>query len=95
MPVGFLLKWVGLPIIMVLGALAVPVLLLLAVIGLPFIVVLFFGSVLLTITGPVLAFGIAAAKVLIPVVLLFLVVRWFWRSRTVSTDAAPNATPRS
>ena len=95
LPVGFLLKWVGLPILMVLGVLALPVLLVLAVIGLPFIVVFFFGSILLTITGAVLAFGIAAAKVLIPVVLVFLVVRWIWRSLSVSPDAAPYAPPRS
>lgn len=95
LPVGFLLKWVGLPILMVLGVLALPVLLLLAVIGLPVIVVFFFGSILLTITGAVLAFGIAAAKVLIPMALVFLVVRWIWRSRGVSPDAAPYAPPRS
>lgn len=92
LPVGFLLKWVGLPLLAVLGVLALPVLILLAVIGLPIIAVLFFGGALLSTVGVVLTGGLALAKVLIPVALAVLLVRWLLRSRReVTPVAAPPA----
>jgi hypothetical protein len=80
LPVGFLLKWVGLPLLAVLGVLALPVLLLLLVIGLPVFVVLMFGGALLSLVGMVLTVGVALAKVLIPMALVVLVIRWMWRA---------------
>jgi len=99
LPLGFLFKWVGLPILAVLGVLALPVLLLLAVIGLPLIVVVVFSSILLSITGAVLTFGLAAAKVLIPIVLVVMLLRWLprWllRSREpLSSNEVPSAQPQ-
>lgn len=91
LPVGFLLKWVGLPLIAILGTLSLPVLILLAIIGLPIIVVIVFGSVLLSIVGFVLTAGFAVLKVLLPVLLVFLLVRWVWRSRTKAAAPAPMA----
>lgn len=91
LPAGFLLKWVGLPLLAVLGTLSVPVLILLAIIGLPIIVVLFFGSILLSIVGFVLTAGIAMLKVLVPVLLVYWLVRWVMRSRApvAATPSAP------
>jgi hypothetical protein len=94
LPLGFLLKWVGLPIIAVLGTLALPVLILLAIVGLPIIVIVVFGGMLLTIAGFVLTMGLAVLKVLLPVALVFLVVRWLWRRANPAVTpagAAPSA----
>ncbi len=85
LPVGFLLKWVGLPLLIVLLVLAAPVLLLLAVIGLPLFVVFLFGGALLSLVGVLLTVGVALLKIAIPVALVFLVVRWLWRGRTAPT----------
>jgi hypothetical protein len=87
LPAGFLLKWVGLPLLAVLGTLSVPVLILLAIIGLPIIVVLFFGSILLSIVGFVLTAGIAMLKFLVPLLLVYWLVRWVMRSRAPAADA--------
>lgn len=97
LPLGFLLKWVGLPILAVLGVIALPLLVLLAVVGLPIIVVVVFGGILLSIAGFVLTAGIAVLKVLIPLAIAFYVVRWLWRRSkepavvTPAADAAPTA----
>jgi hypothetical protein len=88
LPLGFLLKWVGLPLLAVLGTLALPIVILLAIIGLPIIVVVVFGGLLLTIAGVVLTAGLAVLKVLVPLALVFLVVRWLWRR----ANRAPAAT---
>lgn len=80
LPVGFLLKWVGLPLLMVLGVLALPVLLLLLVIGLPVFVVLLFAGALVSALGVLLTVGVALAKVIIPIAIMVLVVRWLLRS---------------
>lgn len=91
LPAGFLLKWVGLPLLAILGTLSVPVLILLAIVGLPIIVVIVFGGVLLSVVGFVLTAGFAMLKFLLPVLLVFLLVRWVWRSRTPppTAPAAP------
>lgn len=89
LPLGFVLKWIGLPIVLVLGTLSLPVLILLAIIGLPLIVIIFFGSVLLSIVGFVLTAGIALLKFLIPVLLVYWLVRWVMRSRAQDTPSAP------
>lgn len=91
LPVGFLLKWIGLPLLAILGTLSVPVLILLAIVGLPIIVVIVFGGVLLSLVGFVLTAGIAMLKVLVPVLLVFLLVRWVWTSRAKAppVPAAP------
>lgn len=95
LPVGFLLKWVGLPLLAVLGVLALPVLLLLLVIGLPIFVVLMFGGALLSLVGMVLTVGVALAKVLIPVALAVLVIRWMLHAGSRPEGAVPSADPES
>ena len=81
LPVGFLLKFVGLPLLAVLGVLALPVLILLFVIGLPVIVVLVFGGALMALVGVLLTMGVALAKVIIPIALVVMLVRWLLRSK--------------
>jgi hypothetical protein len=95
LPVGFLLKWVGLPLLAVLGVLALPVLLLLLVIGLPIFVVLMFGGALLSLVGMVLTVGVALAKVLIPVALAVLVIRWMLRAGSRPAAPVASAEPES
>lgn len=95
LPVGFLLKWVGLPLLVVLGVLALPVLLLLLVIGLPIFVVLLFGGALLSLVGMVLTVGVALAKFLIPVALAVLVIRWMLRAASRSAEPGASAEPGS
>ena len=84
LPVGFLLKFFGLPLLAVLGTLAVPVLVLLFVIGLPVIVVLFFGGALMAVVGLLLTIGIALAKVIIPIALVVMLVRWLTRPKAAA-----------
>lgn len=89
LPLGFLLKWVGLPLLAVLLVLALPVLVLLVAIGLPIFVVILFGSMLMALVGTLLTVGIAVAKVLIPVLLVLWLVRYFAvtrKKRDVRTD---------
>jgi hypothetical protein len=88
LPVGFLLKFIGLPLLGVLGVLALPVLVLLFVIGLPVFVVLMLGGLLMAVVGTLLSVGIAVAKVVIPIALLVMLVNWFLRDRS-AVPAAP------
>lgn len=82
LPAGFLLKFVGLPLLAVLGVLAAPVLVLLFVIGLPVFVVLLFGGALMALVGVLLTVGIALAKIIIPIALVVMVVRWLLRPKS-------------
>ena len=61
LPLGFLLKLIGWPLLAVLGTLAVPVLLLLLLVGLPIFVVLLVGGALLELVPAALAREITAA----------------------------------
>lgn len=87
LPLGAILKWVGLPLLTVLLVLALPVLLLLAVIGLPLFVVFLFGGALLSVVGVLLTIGVALLKVAIPVLLVLWVLRWAWRAKRAPADA--------
>lgn len=92
LPLGFLLKWVGLPLLAVLSVLALPVLVLLVAIGLPLFVVFLFGSVLMALVGTLLTVGIALAKVLIPMLLVVWLVRWLWGTRKPAPDVVTPST---
>lgn len=91
LPAGFLLKFVGLPLLAVLGVLALPVLILLLVVGLPIFVVLMIGGALMALVGVLLSVGLAVAKIVIPIALMVMVVRWLLRDRTPSPVSAPDA----
>lgn len=87
LPLGFLLKWVGLPIALVLGTLSAPVLIMLAVIGLPIIVVVVFAGMMIAIVGFVLSLGFAVLKFLLPIIIVYYVAKWLWRAMRPATPA--------
>lgn len=72
-PLGLVLKGIGLPVLLILGGLAMPVLILLAIVGLPIIAVLVLGAVLMSVLGIVVTVGLTLAKIVIPILLLV----WF------------------
>ena len=88
LPVGFILKFIGLPLLAVLGVLAAPVLILLLVVGLPIFVVLTIGGALMALVGFLLTIGLALAKIIIPIALVVMLVRWLFRDRTEAPIAA-------
>jgi hypothetical protein len=90
LPIGFLLKVIGWPIILVLGVLAAPVLILLFIIGLPIFAVILVGSLLMSLVGVLLTVGITLLKFAIPVLLIYWVVRWlWWKPAPISAAPAP------
>ncbi|MBX7119529.1 MAG: hypothetical protein K1X31_11065 [Gemmatimonadaceae bacterium] len=91
LPLGFLLKLIGWPLLAVLGTLAVPVLLLLLLVGLPIFVVLLVGGALLALVGTVLSVGLALAKVILPVALIVWLLGRLWRRDAAATPDAPAA----
>ena len=90
LPVGFILKFIGWPILMVLAVLAAPVLILLFIIGLPIFLVLIVGGLLMSLVGVLLTVGIAVAKIAIPILLIYWVVKWlFWPTAPATPSAEP------
>ena len=79
-PLAGVLKVIGLPILIVLGVIGAPVFLLLAAIGLPVLVVVGFGGVMLLLVGGLLALGILAIKIALPIILIVWLVKW-WRAK--------------
>lgn len=75
-PIAGVLKIVGLPLLIVLGVVGAPVFLLLAAIGLPALLVLGIGGLLLFFLGVLLALGVFAIKIILPIVLVVWLVKW-------------------
>jgi len=90
-PLAGVLKVIGLPILIVLGVVGAPVFLLLAAIGLPVLVVVGFGAVMLLLVGGLLALGILAIKIALPIILIVWLVKW-WRAKP-KPPRAPEAPP--
>jgi len=88
-PLAGVLKVIGLPILIVLGIVGAPVFLLLAAIGLPVLVVVGFGGVLMLLVGGLLALGVLAIKIALPIILIVWLVRW-WRGKPKSSEAPPS-----
>jgi hypothetical protein len=88
-PLAGVLKIIGLPVLIVLGIVGAPVFLLLAAIGLPALVVVGFGGVLVLLVGGLLALGILAIKIALPIILIVWLVRW-WRGKPASPEAPPS-----
>ena len=93
-PIAGVLKVIGLPVLIVLGVVGAPIFLLLAAIGLPVLVVVGFGGVLLALVGGLLALGILAIKIALPIILIVWLVKW-WRSKPQPprTPEAPSDVP--
>lgn len=87
-PIAGVLKVIGLPILIVLGVVGAPVFLLLAAIGLPVLLILGIGGVLLFFVGILLALGVFAIKIILPIVLVVWLVKWIFgrRRRSGSQD---------
>lgn len=75
-PIAGVLKVIGLPLLIVLGVIGAPLFLLLAAIGLPMLLVVGIGGVLLALLSGLLALGVLAIKIVLPIVLVVWVVRW-------------------
>ncbi len=78
-PLGAVLKLIGLPLLLVLAVIGAPLILLLAVIGLPVLLVVGFGAMLLALLGALLTLGLLAIKIVVPIVLIVWFVKWIAR----------------
>jgi hypothetical protein len=90
-PLAGVLKVIGLPVLIVLGLVGAPIFLLLAAIGLPLLVVVGFGGVLLLLVGGLLALGILAIKIALPIILIVWLVKW-WRAKPKPPRPAEGST---
>jgi hypothetical protein len=93
-PVAGVLKVIGLPVLIVLGVVGAPIFLLLAAIGLPVLVVVGFGGVLLALVGGLLALGILAIKIALPIILIVWLVKW-WRKPKHPAPPPPPMPPNT
>ncbi len=80
LPVAFLLKLVGIPVLVVLAILALPVFIVLAIVGLPIMFVIVAGIMLLVGFFAMLSIGILALKIVIPILLVYWLIRWWFRN---------------
>ena len=84
-PIAFLLKAIGIPLLIVLAVLALPVLFVLFLLGLPIFLVLLVGGLAMGALFAALSFGILALKVAIfvvlPMWLLWKLASWMFRRR--------------
>ncbi len=79
LPAAGVLKLIGIPVLIVLMVLGAPVLLLLAAVGLPLLLVFGIGAVIVMALFAVVSVSLAVLKLLLPVVLVFWVMRGLYR----------------
>ena len=79
-PIAFILKFIGLPVLAVLALLALPVFTILAIVGLPIMFVLVAGILLLVGFFAMLSIGILVLKIAIPVLLVYWLLRWWFKN---------------
>lgn len=88
-PVAFILKTIGLPMLLLLLLLALPIFIVLALIGLPFILVIVVGVMLVAGLFLLLKVGFIALMIALPIMIVYWVVRWLWRNgKTRGSDPA-------
>ena len=80
LPIAFILKLVGLPVLIVLAILAAPIFIILAIIGLPIMFVIIAGVLLLVGFFFILSMGLLVLKIAIPILLVYWLIRWFFRN---------------
>ena len=80
-PVAGILKFIGLPLLLVLGVVGAPVFLLLGAIGLPALLVVGIGGVIVALVGILLVVGFTLLKIALPIILVVWFVRWIMRPR--------------
>lgn len=89
LPVAFILKFIGLPILAVLALLALPVFIILAIVGLPIMFAIVAGIVLLVGFFFLLSIGLAVLKIAIPILLVYWLLRWWFRNgKSTNIDPA-------
>ena len=92
-PLAFVLKFVGLPILIVLGVLAAPVMFVLFLFGLPVFLVLIVAAVLMAGLFLALTVGLVALKiflfVVLPVWFVWTAATFCWRMIRPAPDAVP------
>lgn len=84
-PIAGILKFIGLPILLVVGIVGAPLFLILGAVGLPGLFVVGIGGAILLFVGLIAALGIFALKFILPIVLIVWFVRWILRRN----DTAP------
>ena len=92
-PIAAVLKFIGIPMLIVLGLLGAPIFLVLGAIGLPVAFVVGIGGGLLLLIGAMLALGVLAIKIALPIILVVWFVRWLRRPRPPVADIRPDAEP--
>jgi hypothetical protein len=97
LPIAFLLKAIGLPLLIVLAVLAAPVLFLLFLFGLPLFLVLLVGGLAMGVLFAALTFGLIALKIAIfvglPIWLVYKLLSWIFRGRTPRPNPTEGADP--
>jgi hypothetical protein len=86
-PIAFILKAIGLPLLALIGVLGAPIFIVLAIVGLPIILVFVFGGILLAILFGILSMGLVALKIALPIILVVWLVRWMLRATKDKPDA--------
>ena len=90
-PLAGILKFIGLPLLIVLALIGAPIFLLLSVVGLPVLWVLGIGGMLMLMVGALLAVGVVAIKIALPIILIVWFVRWLRRPKAAQPPAGPDA----
>ena len=80
LPLAFILKLIGLPVLIVLAILALPVFIILAIFGLPIMFIIIAGVLLLVGFFFILSMGLLVLKIAIPIIIVYWLVRWFFRN---------------
>jgi hypothetical protein len=98
-PIAFLLKTIGLPLLGILSVVAIPLLILLVLFGLPIFAVVLFGGLFMGLVGFVLTIGIAAIKiglfVVLPIWLVWKLVKTVYGWTFKRGDNGDDSTPPS
>ena len=92
-PAAGVLKFIGIPLLLVLALLGAPLFLLLGAVGLPVLFVVGLGGGLLLLLGVILAIGVIAIKIALPIVLVVWFIRWLRRPRTATPMVPPDVEP--
>ena len=92
-PIAAALKFIGIPMLIVLALVGAPIFLLLGALGLPVAFVVGIGGALLLLVGLVLALGVVAIKIVLPIVLIVWFVRWLRRPSLPTTFVSPDVEP--
>ena len=100
LPLAAILKVIGLPLLLILGVVGAPILILLFLFGLPIFAVLAVGGLLIGLLAMALMIGLAAVKfaifVVLPIWLMWMLVKWAWCNtigrRNGGDDASPPTT---